>query len=158
MPSEVALTCVDCRFFHGRFAGHVGLHEEVQKEYLDDLREMNALVDYLIEQGVDPESFAREGAGRHGRRKHIVAFFCNAGEHRSVALAAMFAHYAKNMHCEVEIRHMCTKLWGRRSCGQCARCTDRPCSANLSAFAQYFDARRAAHARKKPKHRHAGHA
>ena len=36
-----------------------------------------------------------------------MAFYCNAGEHRSVAGAAMFGHYAKRVGCDAEVTHAC---------------------------------------------------
>ena len=155
LPSDTVLTCVDCRGFYGTFNGHAGLHEDVQREYFAQNNDMNACIDYLIQNDVDPVTLAQEGGGRHDRPKqHIVAFYSNAGEHRSVALAALFAQYAENKGCKVDIRHICSSLWSRRSCGQCSLCPNRPTDVILNMFKQAFDTRRAEHARKRRRHDH----
>ena len=74
-PPHVALIVVDCRNFHGTFNGHVGLHYDVQREYLEDRRGVNKFVDNLIDQGVDPVMLGDRS------EKHTVAFYCRAGEH-----------------------------------------------------------------------------
>ena len=131
-PPHVALIVVDCRNFHGTFNGHVGLHYGVQREYLEDRRGMNKFVDNLIDQGVDPVRLGDRS------EKHIVAFYCNAGEHRSVAFAAMFGQYASNAGFDVDVKHVCKQLWFRRSCGQCRECTCVPHPDNIKRFADYF--------------------
>ena len=135
-PPHVALIVVDCRNFHGTFNGHVGLHYGVQREYLEDRRGVNKFVGNLIDQGVDPVMLGDRS------EKHIVAFYCNAGEHRSVAFAAMFGYYADMAGCDVDVKHVCKALWSRRSCGQCRQCTTVPHTDILEWLQEYFDTRR----------------
>ena len=53
---------------------------------------------------------------------HVVAFWCNAGEHRSVCAAALFADWLAQQGLERSVVHLCAPLWDHRSCGGCAEC------------------------------------
>ena len=50
----------------------------------------------------------------------VIAFYCNAGEHRSVAMAELFGR----LH-EANIQHLCNGVWRRKYCGGCAECSVR---------------------------------
>ena len=63
----------------------------------------------------------------------MVAFYCNAGEHRSVAVRD-FVHYclqvgttfgslAPSFPFSLASSDLCKALWDRRGCGQCRDCS-----------------------------------
>ena len=132
---DVEVIPVDCRRFHGKFQGRPGLHRQVQCEYLQDTHRMDKFVDYLL-QVADPLSFTRNP------KKRVICFYCNAGEHRSVAFAALFAAYAREQGSSVECIHTCSELWSRRSCGKCSACTTNPHDDMVTWFANFFVGRR----------------
>ena len=61
---------------------------------------------------------------------HVIAFWCNAGEHRSVAVRE-FVHYclfnvgrlAPCLPFRLASSDLCKALWDRRGCGQCCACS-----------------------------------
>ena len=61
---------------------------------------------------------------------HVIAFYCNAGEHRSVAVRE-FVHYclfnvgwlARSLPFRLASSDLCKALWDRRGCGQCRVCS-----------------------------------
>ena len=55
-------------------------------------------------------------------REHIFCFYCNAGEHRSVAMAETFRGFLK---VRAPVVHSCSPAWRRRYCGGCAACAKR---------------------------------
>ena len=107
------------------------------KSILAQEHETNQLCDEIIEGGVDHQSPDRLP------EKHIVAFYCNAGEHRSVAFAALYAELLRQLGFAVKIVHVCRSLWDRRSCGQCIQCREVPARAPTNRFRSILERRRA---------------
>jgi predicted Fe-S protein YdhL (DUF1289 family) len=113
----VCLHFVDCRsLYEPRISTgkHVGLHEDLCWGYMTQVKNRQVLnslqaryQDYLR----TPEA-----------RKHIFCFYCNAGEHRSVAMAETFRAFLKVRAPAV---HCCSPAWRRRYCGGCAACARR---------------------------------
>ena len=56
---------------------------------------------------------------------HVIAFWCNAGEHRSVCAAELLSGYLTRKNEVHRVFHLCRPLWGRRSCGGCRECDPR---------------------------------
>ena len=54
----------------------------------------------------------------------VMAFWCNAGEHRSVAMADSYHAAAEG----ATVFHLCRHQWHYRGCGGCAACD--PARAN----------------------------
>ena len=113
----VCLHFVDCRSLYEPPISthqHVGLHEDLRWGYMTQVKNRQVLnslqaryQDYLR----NPEA-----------RKHIFCFYCNAGEHRSVAMAETFRAFLK---VRAEAVHCCSPAWRRRYCGGCAACVKR---------------------------------
>ena len=59
---------------------------------------------------------AAEGQ-RRCRGRCVVAFWCNAGEHRSVAAAEAYARARGG-----RALHLCAEQWHYRGCGMCREC------------------------------------
>ena len=82
-------------------------------------REMQDIYDQLLE--ILPQVLAGGN--------HVIAFWCNAGEHRSVAVRE-FVHYclfdggwlARSLPFRLA-SDLCRTLWDRRGCGQCCACS-----------------------------------
>ena len=60
---------------------------------------------------------------------HVIATWCNAGEHRSVGISEMIRAVAKELGMQVigdshidKVWHLCNTRWWRRGCGCCAEC------------------------------------
>ena len=51
----------------------------------------------------------------------VIAFYCNAGEHRSVAMAELFG----GVHEGSRVHHLCSGVWRRKYCGGCDECLSR---------------------------------
>ena len=64
-----------------------------------------------------PETAAVAREAAEGHRRRIVAFWCNAGEHRSVAAAEAYARARGG-----RALHLCAERWHYRSCGMCREC------------------------------------
>ena len=88
-PNECTIDFVDCRNFHGTGFGHVGLHPDYQQEYL--VKQDNAWAlwrlceDFCDRHGAYPLNFDEAKP----TLQRVFIFYCNAGEHRSVAFAAL---------------------------------------------------------------------
>ena len=98
--------------------GHVGRHEQIQAAYVRHQRFPD-----IVSELVTPVQSILAGT------RMAVVFWCNAGEHRSVACAEMFCRWlaavlppTQGAHC---IRHLCASEWTRRGCGNCSRCRER---------------------------------
>jgi len=81
---------IDCRMFHGETYGHVGLHPPYQTEYLiavgSNRRALQTMCHTLTKEvGAYPLQFKPNNP----RLQRVFIFYCNAGEHRSVAFAAL---------------------------------------------------------------------
>ena len=78
---------------------------------------------------------------------HVIAFWCNAGEHRSVAVRELVRYCL----CDPTVvqgveafslasSDLCKALWDRRVCGQCRVCSIPPvsqeCADAQGAFMQ----------------------
>ena len=50
---------------------------------------------------------------------HVLAFWCHAGEHRSVCAAELLSRFLTRKKRAHSVFHSCQQLWGRRSCGGC---------------------------------------
>ena len=113
----VYLHFVDCRSLYEPAVStgkHVGLHEDLCWGYMAQVKNRQVLnslqaryQDYLR----TPEA-----------REHIFCFYCNAGEHRSVAMAETFRVFLTG---RAPVVHCCSPAWRRRYCGGCAACVTR---------------------------------
>ena len=56
------------------------------------------------------------------RSPRVVAFWCNAGEHRSVACAELYAGSLAQQGVPHELVHLCGECWDQRGCGGCREC------------------------------------
>jgi len=56
-------------------------------------------------------------SSRGSRGRCVVAFWCNAGEHRSVAAAEAYARAQGG-----RALHLCAEQWHYRGCGMCPEC------------------------------------
>jgi hypothetical protein len=113
----VRMFFIDCRSLREPSTSdgkHVGLHENLQWGYLQQI-EVTGVLDQLR------DSLAKLG------RTTLFGFYCNAGEHRSVAMAELFSNYLCSTFPEasVELRHACHTIWRRRYCGGCSDCQTR---------------------------------
>ena len=81
---------------------------------------------------------AAEGQ-RRCRGRCVVAFWCNAGEHRSVAAAEAYARARGG-----RALHLCAEQWHYRGCGMCRECDpDVPNTRRQAAwdeFRQFMEA------------------
>ena len=50
---------------------------------------------------------------------HVLAFWCHAGERRSVCAAELLSRDLARKNRAHSVLHSCRQLWGRRSCGGC---------------------------------------
>ena len=76
--------------------------------------------------------WAEEGWTRSGR-PCVVAFWCNAGEHRSVCAAEAFARAWGG-----RAVHLCADNWHWRSCGSCPQCNpDNPDPRREAAWEKF---------------------
>ena len=99
--------------------GHVGTHPLMMQGFVEQ-REMKDIYDQLRE--ILPQVLAGGN--------HVIAFWCNAGEHRSVAVRE-FVHYclfnvgwlARSLPFRLASSDLCKALWDRRGCGQCCACS-----------------------------------
>jgi hypothetical protein len=97
-------------------AGHVGMNARIQAAVLRHRAFANVLTSVKQAAACIAE----------GKRLAIV-FWCNAGEHRSVACAESFARWLRTQFpAEHVVRHFCADQWGRRGCGfwRCPSCTE----------------------------------
>ena len=113
---------VDCTHLSGFTAahafdsqGHVGMHELIQQACVRHARFPD-----MVSQLVIPVEKILWGA------RLAVVFWCNAGEHRSVACAEIFRRWLAAVlppaNGEHVVRHLCSSEWTRRGCGNCSRC------------------------------------
>ena len=67
-----------------------------------------------------------------------VAFFCNLGKHRCVALATMFAEAWALLGGSVNVEHLCKGCWAKKGCGwsDCGACDPRLHSERRKALAK----------------------
>ena len=129
-----SIVFVDCRSLWEPWpkvaAGHVGLHEKLQLAYMQQLQQGAGEVANQARQWANPWNFK----GYCG--KVLICFFCNAGEHRSVAMAEVHAGYldkhfpGRRTH---EVLHLCRDYWRWKYCGGCMECTE---SSAIRAEAQ----------------------
>ncbi len=114
---------------HGDIQGHVGSHPALMAQYLEEKlrRQMQNIINDI-----------KVGCSSAGQREHLIAMWCNAGEHRSVAVAtlcsAAFAHYGVRSRVE----HLCSELWTRRGCGCCRACDPHRPSTERDAAVREF--------------------
>ena len=99
--------------------GHVGMHERIQVSCVRH----RAFEEVLRGMGQAATCIA------DGKRVAVV-FWCNAGEHRSVACAEAFARWLQakfpSQAGNHVVRHFCSDQWGRRGCGfwRCTSCRE----------------------------------
>ncbi len=94
--------------------GHVGMHERIQAACVGHPR-FTGIAARLQE--------IQEWMRRSTSEKCAVAFWCNAGEHRSVACCELFARWWRKKYLSpVPTAHLCRNQWGRRGCGGCQAC------------------------------------
>ena len=75
---------------------------------------------------------AAEGQ-RRCRGRCVVAFWCNAGEHRSVAAAEAYARARGG-----RALHLCAEQWHYRGCGMCRECDpDVPNTRRQAAWDEF---------------------
>jgi len=131
---DVTVHLVDCTRLHeihedgsGRgnaVWGHVGTHPSMMQGFMEQ-PEMRYIYDRM--RRILPQ--VEEGGN------HVIAFYCNAGEHRSVAVRE-FVRYCL---CDATVvqgavafslasSDLCKALWDRRGCGQCSACSTSPVS------------------------------
>ena len=60
---------------------------------------------------------------------HVLAFWRNAGEHRSVCAAELLSGYLTRAQRAHGVLHACRQLRGQRSCGGCRECNPTISSA-----------------------------
>ena len=107
--------CVDLHWPRGLpKSGHVGSRPEIMSTY--------AQADAM--QDIARQCLPREAAPPSGGL-HVIAFRCNAGEHRSVCAAELLSGYLTRKNEAHTVFHLCRPLWGRRSCGGCRECDPR---------------------------------
>ncbi len=99
---------VKCTSLHGRDYGHIGSYGLTMREYSES-------------RGFD--EVIREVARCFplAQPRTLIATWCNAGEHRSVAIAE-FVRAFLSMHVPCNVTHLCRSLWGRRGCDCCNEC------------------------------------
>ncbi len=113
--------CINCRGLHGEMGQHCGMHPTLLGEYLDrsNARALRNIMTEIRDE-VLPLSHERT----------LLAFWCNAGEHRSVAMCLVTKQWLERaLHIHIKMTHHCQALWSRRSCGGCRECdpqTDTP--------------------------------
>ena len=125
------IRCLDLHWPRGQQrSSHVGSHPEIMWSYAhhDAMRDI-----------------ARQcwafGAPRVAGSLHVIAFWCNAGEHRSVCAAELLSGYLNHhRHRAHWVFHACRQLWGRRSCGGCRECDPHIVSARRKAARARFAA------------------
>ena len=104
--------------------GHVGTHPLMMQGFVEQ-PQMQYIYDQMRE--ILPQVLAGGN--------HVIAFYCNAGEHRSVAMRE-FVRYCL---CDGQVVQgatafslasddLCKALWDRRGCGQCSACSTSPVS------------------------------
>jgi len=114
---KVRMCFIDCRsLYEPKISDgkHVGLHEKLQWGYVLQC-DATDVIDQL-----------RNGLAKLADTT-LFGFYCNAGEHRSVAMAELFSHYLLSAfpQARVDLRHVCHSIWRRRYCGGCADCMVR---------------------------------
>ena len=106
--------------------GHVGTHPLMMQGFMEQ-PEMRYIYDRM--RRILPQVL--EGGN------HVIAFYCNAGEHRSVAVRefvnyclrdATFGSLAPSLPFSLASSDLCKALWDRRGCGQCRACSTSPVS------------------------------
>ena len=81
-PEDCRIDMVDCRQFYGDLGwGHVGLHPTIQAGYMQNRQALTAMCRNLVSIGVT-------STVQHPSLR-VLVFYCNAGEHRSTAFAAL---------------------------------------------------------------------
>ena len=124
--ADVWLVCCTGLFWRREYgkqwARHVGTHPYITAEYM--------------KQDGAPKIARKawEASWRAGPDDpRVLAFWCNAGEHRSVAMAES---YGQVMGCDVI--HLCKSTWRWRSCGCCQECDPaRQDEGRSRAWAQF---------------------
>ena len=103
--------CLDLFWPKGRRRGHVGWHPEIMWSYVhhDAVRD-------IAQQCVRYDSELPVGT------IHVIAFWCNDGEERSVCTAELLSGYLTRRNRAHRVFHTCRQLWVRRSCGGCREC------------------------------------
>ncbi len=115
--TEVVHVClIDCTVLHWADArlAHIGSHHWISRRFMDQTHTVQMVAD----QCVRAERMWKPASVR------VLAFYCNAGEHRSVSMAELYAR-ATGFAPELNVIHMGRELWSYRSCGGCAECD--PC-------------------------------
>jgi hypothetical protein len=113
----------DCTCLHGEWKKahggdkeHVGLHVSAVEEYVQTRKNKEALLQ-LVRQFRALRLYSTPASAA------VCAFYCNRGEHRSVAMRYLFGHYAQlRGFGAVQCVDLCSGLWSRRGCGGCEEC------------------------------------
>ena len=106
---------LDLRWPRGqRRSRHVGSHPEIMWSYAhhDAMRQ------------IARRSYAY-GTPCPAGSLHAIAFWCNAGERRSVCAAELLSGWLTRRNKGHQAFRACRQLWGRRSCGGCRECDPR---------------------------------
>ena len=117
--SVTFIRCLDLHWPRGRpRSNHVGTHPETTFTYVshDAVREI-ARACFAYGSPCAPGGV------------HVLAFWCNAGEHRSVCAAELLTRDLTRKNRAHSVFHSCRQLWGRRSCGGCRECSPTISSA-----------------------------
>ena len=104
---------------------HVGTHPLMMQGFVEQ-HGMQGIYDRMRE--IMPQVLA--GGGHH-----VIAFYCNAGEHRSVAVREFVRYCLRDgtvvqgaVAFSLASSDLCKALWDRRGCGQCSACSTSPVS------------------------------
>ena len=109
---NAAVYLVKCTRLHdpGHFTGHIGTHPATMADTIEQ-RAMHEDVVPAVRRAVSRLD-----------RSFLIAVYCNAGEHRSVAIAEMVYRLLLRLGCNAVKRDLCDSLWNRRGCGCCSSC------------------------------------
>ena len=88
LPRECTIDVINCTNFHGVLQGHVGLHPTFQEEYLCHASNQRALR-ILAEELCTCRGFPLQYQHTNANLQRVFVFYCNAGVHRSVAMASL---------------------------------------------------------------------
>ena len=100
------------------FANHVGLNEHLQLAYLEHFRaQVNWIGRALRRQQCWPLPATNDVL-------LVVAFYCNAGEHRSVAISDLFGRACEAVRPGKvnDVIHACRSSWRWKYCRGCSDC------------------------------------
>ena len=111
-PDACTFDLIDCREFHGKLMGHVGLHPTYQKEYLDAYNAQ--ALQYLCDELCGTHrAYPLEYQSSNVNLQRVFVFYCNAGEHRSVSFAALVGAMMEQCGAKVRLIQTSSEIPGR---------------------------------------------